>query len=121
MATSKRKVIPMPARKRAGKGGSQQGADGTTVKVSLEPSIDTVPIYSNHIEVGHTRHEFTILIGRVPGKMPAETFASAAASGQLLLEPDATVLVPPTLVPGLIKALEAQLHTWEEKFGPVTR
>lgn len=89
------------------------------VKVSLEPSFETVPYYANHIEVGHTRHEFTILAGRVPAKMSAERFAQIKESGLLQLEPDVTLMFAPTLMPGLIRALQTQLEKWEKANGPI--
>lgn len=89
------------------------------VRVSLEPAIDALPIYSNHIEVGHGRHEFTMLVGRVPVKLPAARLEAAAGSGQLDLDPEAVIVLPPTLLPGLIKALQTQLEKWEKKFGPL--
>ncbi|MCW5671534.1 MAG: hypothetical protein KIT86_17905 [Hydrogenophaga sp.] len=113
MATSK--VVKRAPRKAAASASTE-----AQVKVSLEPTFETVPVYANHIEVGHTRHEFTILAGRVPGKMPAERFKQARETGLLQLEPEVTILVAPTLVPGIIRALKLQLEKWEKVNGPVS-
>lgn len=114
MAASK-KVIRRAPRKTASAPADVQAQ----VKVSLEPSFETVPYYVNHIEVGHTRHEFTILAGRVPAKMSAERFAQIKETGLLQLEPDVTLMVAPTLLPGLIRALQTQQDKWEKANGPI--
>lgn len=116
MATTAKRVV-----KRAPKKVAAANPGEAQVKVSLEPSLETLPIYANHVEVGHTRHEFTVLAGRVPGKMPAQRFRLAQESGTLQLEPDVTILLAPTLVPGLIRALQIQLEKWEGKYGVVNR
>ena len=116
MALPKRQAstASSPARRSVRKRASENG--GATLQVALEPSIDHTPLYSNHVEVGHTRHEFSMLFGRVPGKLGAQLFAEATASGTLKIEPDALVLIPPTLMPGLIRALQTQLSKWEARF-----
>lgn len=117
MAEPKKIIKRAPSKTAASKATSEVH---TQVKVSLEPSIETVPVYSNHIEVGHTRHEFTILAGRVPGKMSSERFRLAKETKLLQLEPDVTILLAPTLVPGVIRALQTQLDIWEKAYGPIS-
>lgn len=116
MATTAKSAV-----KRAPKKVSAGNSSEAQVKVSLEPSLESLPIYANHVEIGHTRHEFTFLAGRVPGKISADRFKLAQQLGTLQLEPDVTILLAPTVIPGLIRALQVQLEKWEGKFGVVNR
>jgi len=63
----------------------------------------------------------TMVVARVPAKQSKLATAEMRQTGELLIEPDVQVLLPPTVVPGLIKALTLQLEKYEERFGPVPK
>jgi hypothetical protein len=88
-------------------------------RVSFEATPSTFTCYSNLVEVGALQHEFTILVGRVPTKPTREIRATFEAGKELVLEPDVQILVAPTMVPGIIKALQSQLEKYEQRFGSV--
>lgn len=115
MATAKRKTAAKSAAHKKG----PRAAEAQLLRVAYEPTLDTPTYYSNHFEVGHTRHEFIMLAGRVQGKLTEAMRRELEESGQLSLEPELQILLAPTLMPGLIRALTDQLRKWEEKFGAV--
>jgi hypothetical protein len=110
----------MPTRrKKPAPGTEEEPRDAVQVKVVLDPSDGTPMYYANHFEVSMARHEFTVTAGRVPGKFSRSRFAALTENKELLLEPECQLLVAPTLMPGLIAALQTQLTAWEREFGPV--
>lgn len=90
-----------------------------SVTVGAQATPSTPMYYANHAEVSHSRHEFVLSLVRVPTKFPPAQVAGLVKGETLLLEPEAQVTIPPTLLRPLIKALESQIQRYEEKFGKV--
>ena len=90
---------------------------GVSVKIVTNSSEDAMTVYSNHAEVAHALHEFMIIFGRLPTKATPSQVVEAKERGVIQVEPDVQVLIPPTLVRGLIGALEAQLKKYEAEHG----
>jgi hypothetical protein len=85
--------------------------------VRLEP-MENVPVYYvNFIEVGNSPQDFSLLCARLPSKLTASKIAEAKELGALLLEPEVQIIIPTTLVPGLIRALTAQKENYEKLFA----
>lgn len=78
------------------------------VKVKIVGEPKAPPIYVNYVEVGHTSHEFAMRAGRVPISAPP----SAIASGTIDISAEIELILPPTVIPGLIAALTAQLQAY---------
>ena len=87
------------------------------IRVQFDPAVDSPITYANHIEVGHTQHEFALLAGRVPAKLSLGVKEQAQTTGELILEPEVQLVLPPSLIPSLIHALQTQLQAWQERFG----
>ena len=90
-----------------------------TVKVVFDMTDETPVSYVNYAEVGHSQYEFTITVVRVPTKLSPEAMASAKKTGEVRLEPQLQLLLPPRVIPGLIDALKKQLDSYEKSFGPM--
>ena len=119
-AATKKTVTKKTAKKKSAKK-TPIAAEAVTAQIVVNPSDDLSSIYANHAEVAHSFHEFTIFFGQLPTKASMAVVESVKTTGQIRIEPDAQVIVPPTLIPGLISALEAQLKKYEEKHGIILR
>jgi hypothetical protein len=95
------------------------GPQTATVKISLQASDATANFYVNNAEVGHTPHDFTLACAKLRSKLSPSEFAAATESGQLTVEALVQITFPPTLMPGLLKALTTQRDLYEKRFGPI--
>jgi hypothetical protein len=84
--------------------------------ISTQVGDETFTYYANHAEIACTPHEFAILFARVPTKLPPEKIEEAMA-GNLTLPCDVQILIPTTLINGLIQALTTQKATYEQRYG----
>lgn len=100
-------------------GTPKQSSKQVVIKPVIEAGDDLGFSYANHAEVGHSPHEFFILFTRLPGKVPSGRLESAKATGELHIDAQVQVLIPPSLVGGLIKALTDQRDKYEKEFGPI--
>jgi hypothetical protein len=116
MATKKKKATK--AKKKTGNGQSPAGST-LTAKVQLIVSDEVASQYVNFAEVAHSTYEFIVLFARVPTKATPAQAATVRDTGILQVEPQAQMLLPPALVPGLIRALQTQLEKYEEQHGKV--
>ncbi len=109
------------ATKKAAKKKSRKSAKPAVLgtKVVIEPSEDTPSYYVNYAEVIHSRHEFGLYVAQLPTKLSTEDLEAARASGELHVEPALQLVVPPTLILGLIGALETQKNLYEKDFGKI--
>ena len=89
------------------------------IKVQLEATPDVPVYYANYVEVGHSPHEFALNVARVPTKIGAERLAEITKSGIISLSPEVQLLLPPTVIPSLIFALQKQLALYETNFGKI--
>ena len=95
-----------------------QKADTITIgSIRLEPSESTAVYYVNFIEVATTPQDFSVICGRLPGKLSATKLEEVKEVGVLVLEPDVQIVIPVTLVPGLIRILTAQKELYEKIYG----
>jgi hypothetical protein len=87
--------------------------------IVMDTQDDMIGHYVNHIEVAHTKHEFTLTCGKLPAKLSPVRLQMAKESGEVHLEPMLQLVIPPTIMPGLISALTSQLEKYEQKNGLV--
>lgn len=87
--------------------------------VSVETIPDLATYYVNHIEVGMTRHDIAMTVARLPAKLPPETLKVLQETMVLHVEPILQLIIPPTLLPGLIRAPTVQREQFEGIFGPI--
>ncbi len=85
--------------------------------IRLEPSENVSTYYVNHIEVGNSVHDFSLICGRLPGKLNMEQLEEIKSTGTFTLEPDVMVVIPASLISGLIRALTTQKETYEKAYG----
>lgn len=76
--------------------------------------------YSNFIEVGHNQHEFVLNFVRTPTSLSPSKMQEIAQTGKIVVEPILQVTLPPTLIPGLLKALQLQKEKFNKAFGQIT-
>jgi hypothetical protein len=88
------------------------------LSISLQIGEETFTYYANHAEIASTPHEFALLFARMPTKLPPEKL-DEAMSGNLTLTSDVQILIPATLIPGLIRALNTQKANHEQRYGTI--
>jgi hypothetical protein len=88
------------------------------VTVVANPTDDTPSFYSNYAEASFNQHEIGLFFIKTPTKLDIQRLEEAK-SGKLVLEPLAQVLIAPTLLPGLIRALQTVREEYEKAFGVI--
>jgi hypothetical protein len=93
--------------------------ESVSVSIALETTRDTPIYYANHAEVAAARHEFALAFARLPSKPSRAEVAELKAVGQLVWDTDIQIIIPPTLINGLIRALKMSKENYETMFGPI--
>ncbi len=106
-------------KKRKGKSAAPKDKGVLTTRLVVDTREEILTYYINYIEVICAEHNFSLYSLQVPGKFSAEELAVAQETGVLNLEPAFQMILPPTIVRGLIKALESQLELYEKQFGEI--
>jgi hypothetical protein len=88
----------------------------TPVKVFLEYGGE--PLYANYAEVSSAQHEFQLAFALAPTKPTAEQLEQVNG-GTMRLPVLVQILLPPTIIPGLIKALITTKEQHEALLGPI--
>src|ERR1700733_7222939 len=91
--------------KRAAK---KQPVQEVTAQVHLSPQTDTPSYYVNYIGVTHTAYDFTLSAVRIPTPFTDEQIELAKNGQQIPVEPIVQLVIPASLVDGLMKALTDQ-------------
>jgi hypothetical protein len=86
-------------------------------RISIDVPEGTPGYYSNYIEIGHTKWDFSLIASRLPAKPSSAKIVEMQASGILNIPADVTISFPPHLMPGLIRALTTQKETFEKTTG----
>jgi hypothetical protein len=86
------------------------------IRVILES--DGEPLYANYAEVSSAQHEFQIAFALAPTKPNAEQLEQVS-TGVVTLHTLVQILLPPTIIPGLIKALVTTKEQHEALLGPI--
>lgn len=92
-------------------------ADAVAAKVVLHPSEDTPQYYVNYAEIASSQNEFSIYGVRIPTKFPPDEVETIKKSGELHLEPEVQIIIPVTVIQGLIDALTRQRDFYAAEFG----
>ena len=97
-----------------GPSGPEQ-SQSLVVRPQMESGEDTPRYYVNNIEVNSMLHDFVLTMGRVPGRLSREMIEKAKTTGVVSFSADLQVIIPPTLVVGLIRALSIQRDMYEKQ------
>jgi hypothetical protein len=79
-----------------------ESAKPVSAKITLKTSQDTPVYYINYAETGFNIHEFTLTGVRTPAKISPELVEEISRNGTLTLDADIQIIIPPTVIPGLI-------------------
>lgn len=90
-------------------------------KIVVEATADTPTYYINHVEIAVNQHELAMWFARLPTKPSRFELDEALATGELVVDPEFQILIAPTLLEGLISALQSTKETYEGIFGPIRR
>lgn len=94
-------------------------ADSVPVQLVIDLAPDTPSYYANHVEIAVNKHEISLRIAKIPTKPGRAEMAAAEATGELIIDAEMEILIPPTLIKGLIAALETSRQNYETLFGPI--
>ena len=106
MASTKRLRRPRPPKK---------GLTNLVLDVNPNAAI----YYVSHAEISHTPHDFGLAFGQLAPRLSTAEKEAALASGEVHLETAVQLIIPPTLIAGLIDALTTQKDRYEATFGPI--
>jgi hypothetical protein len=87
------------------------------IRPTIEPVEDGPAYYVNFAEIAISTNEFTMLAARVPTKLSAQRLQEAKAQGTLTFNAEVQLIMPPTLIPGLIRALTVSKEQYEKQAG----
>ena len=105
--------------KRATRAKTAKEPDALAVRLVVDLPPDLPTYYANHVELAVNRHEIAMWVARLPTKPGRDQLALAEATGELVVEAEMQILLPPTILEGLIAALVATKTKYEETFGPI--
>jgi hypothetical protein len=88
------------------------------VRIVTDPTDATPSYYVNYAEASFGPHEVSISFVKVPTKLNSAQLQEAK-DAPLRLEPVVQVLFAPTLLPGIIRALNTIKDRYEEHQGPI--
>ena len=75
------------------------------IRPVFDVTPDTPQYYANHVEVSFTVHEFSLVFGRMSARVNREDIERLKENPVVRVPADAQVLVPTTLIAGLLRAL----------------
>ena len=107
----------MPRQSKAESTAGAKKADGLSVRIVIDVRDDTPHYYINHAEINSTQHEFTLSAGRIPAKFSPDQLQRAKETATIIIPADIQILIPPSLIPGLIRALSTQKDLYERTHG----
>lgn len=112
---------PRAKKKPPAKAKKDKGQEETilAVRVTLRESEDTPVYYINYAELYSSQNEFGISVARVPTKPRPEDIEEAKKSGAIRVETMLQLVMPPTIIPGLINALKRQKESFERLYGEI--
>jgi hypothetical protein len=109
-------VAKKPRQKNPGSSFEPPGAINIS-NIRLEPLENAAVYYVNYIEVGASPQDFSIICARLPAKLSGAKKEEVKELGALVIEPEVQVVIPVTLVPGIIRALTTQKEIYEKLYG----
>jgi hypothetical protein len=89
------------------------------LSISAQVGEETFTYYANYAEIASTAHDVGLLFARLPGKLPPEKVQEAVNTGGLTLTCDVQIVIPTTLIDGLIRALNTQKAEHERRYGTI--
>ncbi|SRR5258708_512517 len=90
-----------------------------TAKIAFKDVKDIPSYYIDNIEVSMGMHDFALTVGKLPSRFSAEDLRAATETNVVFVEPILQLFVPPTLFPGLIRALTIQKDAYEKLRGEI--
>lgn len=96
-------------------------AEAVAAKVVLHPSGETPQYYVNYAEIATSQNEFSIYGVRIPTKLPPDEVETVKKSEELHLEPEVQIIIPVTMIQGLIDALIQQRDFYAAEYGTAIR
>lgn len=95
------------------------GPQPNSAPVRILMSTGTPSFYVNFADITHSPHEFAISAARIPTKLTLRQIEEIKESGSLEVEAEVQLIIPPTMLPGLIKALQSRRKLFETDMGPI--
>jgi hypothetical protein len=105
------------AKKRAAKSSNGTSPTSVQLRIMIDVPDGTPSYYSNWIEVSHTKWDFCLTAAKMPARQNQTKMDQIVETKTLTLDADVQIIIPPTLLPGLIRALTSQKKTFEREMN----
>jgi hypothetical protein len=89
------------------------------IKVVIDVPEGSEPYYANHVEVGCSRFDFFLLFARMPTKVTSAVYKAAVDQGEIHVPATVQLVIPASIVAGLMRALETQKAKFEKDNGKI--
>jgi hypothetical protein len=96
-----------------------KAAKSANVRIVVDIPDGSEPYYANHVEVGCSKYDFFLLFARMPTKLPPAVVQAVLDTGEIHVPSTVQVVVPASIVAGLIRALEIQKAKYEKDNGEI--
>lgn len=93
----------------------EQEVESLSAKVVIHPSEDTPFFYINYAEIVVSEHDFNLYGVRVPAKLVPSEINILKESGEINVEPIVHLIIPATIIDGLINALTRQKEVYKQQ------
>lgn len=110
MADSAERKGARKGKKGAKRAKGPENANAAIVLVDLE---DAPQYYSNHLEISHNIHEFEMVFAKIPTKVSPDRQEIIKETGKIELEAMVRIIIPPTLMPDIIRVLTTQQEKYQ--------
>ena len=97
----------------------EQEVERLPAKVVIHPSEDTPFFYINYAEIVISEYDFNLYGVRVPAKLAPSDINIVKKSGEINVEPIVHLIIPATIIDGLINALTRQKEVYEQQQGKI--
>lgn len=92
-------------------------AETIKMRIAMETGDGAAVFYVNYAEISQTKNDFCLTGGRVPARFGPSKVAEMKETGLLVVEGEVQLILPPTIIPGLIRALSSQKEKYEKTMG----
>lgn len=102
--------------------GTKPGLEAPTsiaARVTLEVGSDVPSYYVNYADLAQSTHEFTLTVAKVATRLGAQAVKDLQVTGEMRVDALLQLVMPPTLLPSLIKAMTVQRDLYEKTYGSI--
>lgn len=85
---------------------AEHPAEAVQARLSIDTIQEVPTFYVNHAEIAAGPHEFAVWFSRLPTRPSRDDIEIIKETGEFVMEPEVQILLPHSVIDGLIKALQ---------------